>query len=253
MRSIILILLSLSLSVAACSKKGGTTVVTPPPAPAPNPNPSPNPGVDPYSTNHDLRKDNIRFDKTTAGWLDFNINASARVGYADLLHSAYSYFASYPYNNSTRYGANNGFDYSNGVACNTNFLDRIYDRFYNADRPIHDMDFADCAEYFDYLDELAEGEIYVEMKQYDGNIVEGNIHAAVYVGPPYYYVSQFVIPYRGKISKDTFAAPVYRHFIKIGSALSIFTNDSTVTDPNDRELGIEFDATDIGSLVLGTP
>lgn len=238
MRSLIIVLLALTVGTTACSKKGSSSVATPPPVVTPDPGPTPE-SVD----NYGIASDNIK-TTMTGGYVDFSdYNPQARVAYFQLLHSAMGYGATL----LSRYGVSNGYPYATGLTCNNNYLDALYFDFNFYPGP-NQLNFGDCFDYTDYIDALSVESAYVEMKLVSGDTVEGNIHATVETSPNT-YLTQIMIPFRGKISKVVLPGSKYYFQIAIGSKLLIYTNDNT-TKPADRSLTLDFGNDEIGQVNL---
>jgi hypothetical protein len=233
MRLLIIALIALTIGTTACSKKSSSTVVATPPATPTDPNPP----VDPSNTGYGLTSDNIVSNRTGANYLDMNYGSDAHTGYFQLIHSAFGYQSSF----TSRYGVNSSYPYAAGRTCNNAYLDDLY---YNLG-----YDFANCTEYTNYLDYLADGEIYLEAKLVDATTVDGNIHATILHPPPTYHVTELFVPYRGKVTKKQIDATRYYYEIAIGSSLLIYTADSTTT-PVNRDLTMDFGNYEIGHTQL---
>jgi hypothetical protein len=236
MRSLIIALLMFSVATTACSKKSNSVATAPAPTPTPTPTPV-DPPVDPSVIDYGLTADNIVTNKTGANYVDMNFGAAAHTGYFQLLHSAFGYMA----NLSSKYGTSNSYPYETGLTCNNAYLDDLY---YNMG-----FDFADCTEYTDYLDYLADGEIYLQAKLIDATTVEGNIHATILYPPPTYHLTELLIPFRGKVTKTQLDPNRYFLNIQVGSGLLIYTADNK-TAPADRYLTLDFGVNEIGQTQL---
>src|SRR5690606_22716026 len=117
----------------------------------------------PANLNFDLTADGIKLNVLTQGIMDMG----SRSTYKKFLKTALRYQAY----KSSHYGTDTNYDYETTPICDTDLLDRLWDKF--------GYDFVNCTHYNDELNYLTQdsgtesGEGYLQIRQVDGNLVEG--------------------------------------------------------------------------------